>query len=175
MAKRRKKRKTKRSRGNKSKLRLVIIMILGVIIYSSSDSIKNLIVKPVVYEGYTSDIELPKIKDSTYFVRNNEGRFSYLYSPKDKQSSWVAYRLTKKDIDNPRKKRENNFQPDNVVIKNGWKSASKKDYYKTAYDRGHLLPSADRNENKNRKPIYVYLFKYITSKSQIKSRRLGKP
>lgn len=143
------KKKAKRSKSNKSKIILIITIIVAQIFYSSRESISSIFMDNITYEGHINDIELPKIKDSTHFIYNDNGRFSYLYSPEDKQSHWVAYRLTKNDLNNTRKKRENNFRPDPIVIKNNWKSAEKDDYYKTIFDRGHLLPSADRNESKS--------------------------
>lgn len=94
------------------------------------------------------DGELPEIKDSTYFVRNEKGRYAFNYAPDYGISQWVAYKLTRRDLIGEKVKRSTRFRPDSVVTARGWHSASDADYYRSSYNRGHLVPSSDRNMNK---------------------------
>lgn len=56
-------------------------------------------------------------------------------------ANWVAWRTTRADLGNslPR----NDFEPDNS-LPNGFRRIQYFDYSGSGYDRGHLLPSADR-------------------------------
>ncbi len=95
----------------------------------------------------TGAIEIPYIKDSTYVIRNNDGRYTLLYSPRDKQPYWVAYRLTGEEASRKEAERKDRFYSDPRVEVNGWASAENSDYSRSGYDRGHLLPSADRDDS----------------------------
>jgi endonuclease G len=63
------------------------------------------------------------------------------YSEAHELAEWVAYRLTKSELNQPWLKREDNFRPDPKV---STRSADPADYRRSGYDRGHLLPVADR-------------------------------
>ena len=102
--------------------------------------------KKIFFDKSKVRLELPECSDSTYFVTNKIGRYSYLYSPSHKQSEWVAYCLTGKEVQVKGAERSNNFKEDVYVISKSWKSASLSDYKRSGYDRGHLLPSADRDD-----------------------------
>ena len=167
MSKRKRKSKAKRSKSNSKSLIYLILAICFGFAYNSFDKIKELWLTPAVYAKHIPDIELPKISDSTYFVINQDGRYSYMYSPKDKQAQWVAYMITSSDLKGKSVKRSNNFRPDKAVTRNRWKTATKSDYYKTSFDRGHLLPSADRNKSKKENKA-TYIFSNISpQKSQL--------
>jgi endonuclease G len=60
--------------------------------------------------------------------------YSVSYIESKKQAEWVYYSLTANMLVGSAK-RSNNFQTDFLV--------SNKDYYKSGYDKGHLLPAAD--------------------------------
>ena len=62
------------------------------------------------------------------------------YNEEHEQASWVAYRLTDHQIQNPITKRKDNFRSD-PKVKTG--SATLSDYKGSGYDRGHLAPAAD--------------------------------
>lgn len=89
-------------------------------------------------------LELPHIADSTYVLYCEEGRYTCLYSPSDKQSIWVAYLLTADDVNKSAVKRSDNFRPSPDVLRRSWRSAERNDYKGSSFDRGHLLPSKDR-------------------------------
>lgn len=100
--------------------------------------------------------ELPSIADSTYVLYCEEGRYTCLYSPSDKQSVWVAYLLTADDVNESAVKRSDNFSPSPDVLRRGWQSAARSDYKGSSFDRGHLLPSKDRTRHveENRATFY---------------------
>lgn len=92
-------------------------------------------------------LELPYIADSTYIIYCEEGRYTCLYSPQDKQSLWVAYLLTAEDVEESTVKRSDNFRPSPYVLRKSWRTAERNDYKGSSFDRGHLLPSKDRTRD----------------------------
>lgn len=66
--------------------------------------------------------------------------YALSYSEEHEQAEWVAYELFKKQLYPPFVERTNNFRPDPKVRK---ASASTRDYSRTGYDRGHLVPAGD--------------------------------
>ncbi|PHN08411.1 DNA/RNA non-specific endonuclease [Flavilitoribacter nigricans] len=62
------------------------------------------------------------------------------YNEDHEQAEWVAYILTRENLEKPWNKRSDNFMPDSRV-KTG--SATPNDYRGSGYDRGHLVPAAD--------------------------------
>lgn len=71
--------------------------------------------------------------------------YSMSYREKFEQPEWVAYRLTKDIISGSHVKRDDNFRDDPLV---STRSASKYDYKRSGYDRGHLVPAGDMNFDK---------------------------
>lgn len=65
--------------------------------------------------------------------------FSLGYSEEHEQAAWVGYLLSRQHAEN-RYKRRNNFK-DDPLVRSG--SASRQDYTRSGYDRGHLAPAAD--------------------------------
>lgn len=138
-------------------LLFVVALLIGVCYYSFIETHpqKGWDYKPqykaIAANSAYSDIkdgELPEIKDSTYFVRNTKGRYAFHYEPKHAISQWVAYKLTRNDLKGEKVKRSNKFRPDSVVVARGWHTATDADYYRSSYNRGHLVPSSDRNRTK---------------------------
>lgn len=66
-------------------------------------------------------------------------QFSLSYNEAAEQADWVAYELTREEIQIKRK-RTNHFTAD-LNIKT--KSANNKDYSSTGFDKGHLCPAAN--------------------------------
>lgn len=65
--------------------------------------------------------------------------YSLEYNEETEQAYWVAWELTKPELQG-NSKRTNKFLEDPLVISG---SATDKDYYKSGFDRGHLAPAAD--------------------------------
>ena len=87
--------------------------------------------------GYDNlSLGTPKKMD---FVIDRRG-FALGYSCRDKQSSWVTYRLTEAEATTKAAARSNKFQPDPLITRG---SATLADYRRSGYDRGHLAPAAD--------------------------------
>ena len=86
----------------------------------------------------------------TYYLPTSSGQivhhqyYSLSYSEEHEQAEWVAYRLTKEELEQPWLARMDDFKKD-PSIRSG--SASPEDYKHSGYDRGHLVPVADRSFN----------------------------
>lgn len=166
MAKKKRVTKKRRAVDVKPKRRIIsgklifslITLILGVYYYSEIEE------KPVNSWEYKSNYEilvaspprypilhgeLAVISDSTYFVRSQAGRYSFMYSPAKGYSDWVAYRLTRDNVKTKGTTRSDKFYVDEYVTARGWRTATTDDYYRSSFDRGHLLPSADRDDTKS--------------------------
>lgn len=86
----------------------------------------------------------PFFANDEFVVRCPEGRYTMLYDTAYRQAAWVAYLLTRRDVSGKGVKRSGVFKSDPEVIARGWPSAADRDYTGSGFDRGHLLPSADR-------------------------------
>ena len=95
-----------------------------------------------------NDAELPNIEDSSLYIRSYDGRYSFYYSPEYGVAHWVAYRLTREDVLGAKVKRSSRFKPNEIIISKKWKYAINDDYYRSTYNRGHLVPSSDRLRSK---------------------------
>lgn len=86
----------------------------------------------------------------TYYLPTSSGQiihhqyYSLSYLEEHEQAEWVAYRLTKDELEQPWLARMDDFKED-PNIRSG--SASPEDYKHSGYDRGHLVPVADRSFN----------------------------
>lgn len=102
-------------------------------------------------------LELPGVEDSTFFLEDAEGRYAMLYDTLYRQAAWVAYRLTRREAEYKGTERTNRFVPDPKVKERGWPTAVASDYTRSGYDRGHLLPSADRDDDSRENAATFYL------------------
>lgn len=85
-----------------------------------------------LYEGYPET----QLADT---IRSYHG-FDLAYNETFEQASWVAYVLTRDEVEQGTVPRTDNFRPD-TTIPTG--SAVPGDYRGSGYDRGHLAPAAD--------------------------------
>lgn len=67
--------------------------------------------------------------------------FTLAYNETHEQAEWVAYSLTREQLTQPWVKRPDWYQEDSMV-RTG--SATWEDYRGSGFDRGHLVPAADR-------------------------------
>lgn len=93
-----------------------------------------------VFAGFSQPVqkfEFPRTRSSDTVIEHTG--YAFLYNEKHEQSSWVAYELTKAEVQKAFE-RTDKFAPDPKVSTG---TASGRDYEKSGYDRGHLAPAAD--------------------------------
>lgn len=89
--------------------------------------------------------DLSAVPAGEHVIYNTEGRYTLLYVPEYKLSRWVAYTLTRSDIKGDAG-RSGDFKIDPQIERS--LSATDADYLYSGYNKGHLLPSADRQQSK---------------------------
>lgn len=94
---------------------------------------------------------LPKGIDKHPIIKHSH--FTLSYNEAEKQADWVAYELTKAEVD-MKGDRCNCFAEDDKVKQNG---ATLEDYQGSGFDRGHLAPAADfyQDTNANRETFLM--------------------
>jgi endonuclease G len=89
--------------------------------------------------GYAGSglLELPAKTTDEYLISHKA--YTLVYDENREQAKWVAWELTKNEL-NGEAKRKDNFKEDPLVTTG---SATDDDYKGSGYDRGHLAPAAD--------------------------------
>lgn len=108
-------------------------------------------------EAVSGGLELPAIASSEFVIRNEAGRYTLMYDTACRQAAWVAYLLTRLEAEKKGTERKNVFRSDPEVVARGWPTATVRDYARSGFDRGHLLPSADRNDSADENGATFYL------------------
>lgn len=90
-----------------------------------------------IYRISPDEIAIPHFASTSSILRR-EG-FTIGYDRVNYQARWVAYMITKQELDG-HSKRSSHFYPEPEVA--GY-SATDSDYRKSGFDRGHLAPAAD--------------------------------
>ena len=103
-------------------------------------------VRPSAQDEIYTDIGLPEIDSKEFFFTNSSGRYSFRYDTAWRQARWVAHTLTAVEVSRKGTDRSDRFRSDPQVIGRGFPTAADADYKRSGYDRGHLLPSADRDD-----------------------------
>lgn len=87
-------------------------------------------------------LEIPKSPYKDEIVKHTY--FTLAYVEEYEQARWVAYKLTKKNLEKNIDRSDERFYPDNKVSTG---SALPQDYAGSGYDRGHLAPAGDFTGN----------------------------
>lgn len=92
--------------------------------------------------GNPSQAEYSIFNKDNYLMINKS--FILSYNNSQGRANWAAWRITDTDLGD--EKRRNNFRPDPALPK-GFVQIKPSDYTRSGYDRGHLVPSADRTNS----------------------------
>ena len=82
--------------------------------------------------------------DNEYLLQNSDRPYVTSYNNSQLIPNWSSWQLNKDWLGNT--PRRNDFRPDPALPK-GWYQVRSGDYNNGGYDRGHLTPAADRDNN----------------------------
>lgn len=119
---------------------LLVVLLVWIISNRRMDEAATAAISMPVIKIQIDSVEegFPYDGDPDTIVRH--AGFDLSYNEKYEQASWVAYILTREEVESGSEERTDNFRPDTAVITG---SAVLKDYAGSGYDRGHLAPAAD--------------------------------
>lgn len=120
----------------------MIVLVIGIgIAYMALKLVKSFSQDPG-----TPGVEMEAIDSRDYLPAAGSGQivhhahYSLSYAEKFEQAEWVAYELTRQELDGPRVERTDWFYADYAIET---RSAFYRDYSGSGYTRGHLAPAAD--------------------------------
>ncbi|CDN33121.1 Endonuclease [Mucinivorans hirudinis] len=122
-------------------------MVAGVTLFSVGQKNSASVFVTSSAQRLGGGIELPLCKENDSLIINSIGRYTLQYSPHYRSAMWVAYKLCAADLSG-NAGRSNSFTQDRELAARGYVTARNGDYLKSGYDKGHLLPSADRQKTK---------------------------
>ncbi len=113
----------------KWKILNILVVLLPIILFSQKNS------ELIDYNNY--ELFIPSSTDN---IINHHNHFSYSFNKEHKLSEWTIYFSTKERLTGERFPRKSGFTDDPNLK---FDAATKSDYYKSGYDRGHLVPPVD--------------------------------
>jgi len=123
----------------------LLILLLSLIIYILNPSSKENVEKSVPSSSSSSNSS-----SFNYLPTSTTGQiikhdfYTLSYNEKAEQAEWVAYELTKGQLDRTHRKRPYFIRDKKVKTK----SADYRNYKKSGYSKGHLCPAGDRKFSK---------------------------
>ncbi len=144
--------------GNQGISFIVRVVLYGLALLFLVWSLLKYFKKQAVQQGVNSTVQAPMETPAPSFngtIKNTEisnpsqsGSNSLIkhqfytlsYAEQHEQAEWVAYTMTRDQLNSPKQDRFNYFAPD-LAIKT--QSALHRDYTGSGYSRGHLAPAAD--------------------------------
>lgn len=136
---------------NSKKIKIAASIIIGLIAlykqYTNSSSTST----PTTTQSTTTAEEVIKKNDAFNYLPTSTTRqivrhngYNLSYNEQHEQAEWVAYTLSKSDIQYIDRKRPYFIEDPKVKTK----SASWRNYKKSGYDKGHLCPAGDKRYSK---------------------------
>lgn len=130
---------------------ILLVLLALIIIWQFPDFLDRFL----AFEQVLNGEEVPEIQvedyeqEELYFLPKSSNKnvvrhkyYALAYNERHEVADWVAYELTKEQLQKNNVKREDNFREDPKIKS---QTANVYDYRGSGYDRGHLLPVADRN------------------------------
>lgn len=129
----------------KKKFLLILILpavaiLLWLVINKRSNELTASVFTPgdIILKIDSAEEGFPTANEVDTIIRH--AGFDLRYNELYEQAAWVAYILTRYEVESGNEERSENFRPDTSVTTG---SAVLRDYAGSGYDRGHLAPAAD--------------------------------
>lgn len=126
---------------------MIRILLMGAILVAFVLMMKNMsgILDDASSSNFNSGTEIKPYWPESDFPVIQHSTFTLAYDEDHEQAKWVAYVLTREELDRKYVDRTDWYEKDEAVPTG---SAEFYDYKESGYTKGHLLPSADRAWNK---------------------------